>query len=42
MNMANELLDAAVRREADQIDEKLFFETFDLEAAAKAAKRRRP
>jgi general secretion pathway protein A len=42
MNMANELLDAAVRREADQIDEKLFFETFDMEAAAKAAKRRKP
>jgi type II secretory pathway predicted ATPase ExeA len=42
MNMANELLDAAMRREVDQIDEKLFFETFDLEAAAKAAKRRKP
>jgi general secretion pathway protein A len=41
MNMANELLDAAVRREVDQIDEKLFFETFDMEAAAKAAKRRK-
>jgi type II secretory pathway predicted ATPase ExeA len=42
MNMANELLDAAVRREVDQIDQKLFFETFDMEAAAKAAKRRKP
>lgn len=42
MNMANELLDAAVRREVDQIDEKLFFETFDMAAAAKAAKRRKP
>jgi len=42
MNMANELLAEAVRREIDQIDEKLFFETFDMQAAAKAAKRRKP
>lgn len=42
MNMANELLSAAVRREVDQIDEKLFFDTFDREAAAKAARRKRP
>jgi general secretion pathway protein A len=42
MNMANELLDAAVRRELDQIDEKLFFETFDIQAATKAAKGRKP
>lgn len=42
MNMANELLDAAVRRELDQIDEKLFFETFDIRAATKAAKGRKP
>lgn len=41
MNMANELLAAAVRGEVDQIDEKLFFQTFDLEAAVKAAKRRK-
>lgn len=41
MNMANELLNAAVRREADQIDEKLFFDMFDREAAAKAARRKR-
>ncbi|MDP2644389.1 MAG: ATP-binding protein [Desulfobacterales bacterium] len=42
MNMANELLAEAVHREVDQIDEKLFFETFDMQAAAKAAKRRKP
>jgi type II secretory pathway predicted ATPase ExeA len=42
MNMANELLDAALRRELDQIDEKLFFETFDIQAATKAAKGRKP
>jgi len=42
MNMANELLAEAVRREVDQVDEKLFFETFDQQAAAKAAKRRKP
>ena len=41
MNMANELLAEAVRREVDHIDEKLFFETFDMEAAAKAAKKRK-
>lgn len=38
MNMANELLDAAVRRETDQIDEKLFFDTFARPAAAKPAR----
>ena len=42
MNMANELLDAAIRSEADQIDEKLFFETFNTGAAAKAARRKKP
>jgi len=42
MNMANDLLNAAVRREADQIEEKLFFDVFDMEAAAKAARRRKP
>jgi type II secretory pathway predicted ATPase ExeA len=42
MNMANDLLNAAVRREVDQIDEKLFFDVFDMEAAAKAARRRKP
>lgn len=41
MNMANELLNAAVRREVDQIDEKLFFDMFDMEAAAKTARRKR-
>jgi general secretion pathway protein A len=38
MNMANELLIEAVRRELNQIDEKLFFEVFDMQAA----KRRKP
>ena len=33
MNMANDLLAAALQREADQIDEKLFFEVFDIQAA---------
>ncbi|MBU0516023.1 MAG: ATP-binding protein [Proteobacteria bacterium] len=41
MNMANELLDAAVRREVDQIDEKLFFDIFDMAAATKAARRKK-
>ncbi|MBW2704375.1 MAG: AAA family ATPase [Deltaproteobacteria bacterium] len=34
MNMANDLLAAALQREADQIDETLFFEVFDLRAAS--------
>jgi len=34
MNMANDLLAAALQREADQIDEKLFFEVFDIQAGA--------
>lgn len=34
MNMANDLLAAALQREADQIDEKLFFEVFDIQAPA--------
>ncbi len=34
MNMANDLLAAALQREADQIDEKLFFEVFDIRAAS--------
>ena len=42
MNMANELLALAVSRETNQIDEKLFFETFDINAAAKLAKRTKP
>jgi type II secretory pathway predicted ATPase ExeA len=33
MNMANDLLAAGLQREADQIDEKLFFEVFDIQAA---------
>ena len=36
MNMANDLLAAALRRELDQIDEKLFFEVFSLEPKASA------
>jgi general secretion pathway protein A len=41
MNMANELLAMAVSREIPQIDEKLFFEAFDMQAALNAAKRRK-
>jgi len=41
MNMANELLALAVSREIPQIDDKLFFEAFDLQADAKAPKRRK-
>jgi type II secretory pathway predicted ATPase ExeA len=41
MNMANELLTLAVSREIPQINEKLFFEAFDMQADAKAAKRRK-
>jgi len=41
MNMANELLALAMNREIPQIDEKLFFEAFDMQADAKAAKRRK-
>jgi len=41
MNMANELLAMAVSREMPQIDEKLFFEVFDMQAASNAAKRRK-
>ena len=31
MNMANDLLAAAVHQEREQIDEKLFFEVFSLD-----------
>ena len=34
MNMGNDLLAAALQREADQIDETLFFEVFDMRAAS--------
>jgi len=34
MNMANDLLAAALQREANQIDEALFFEVFDMRAAS--------
>jgi hypothetical protein len=40
--MANELLTLAVSREIPQIDEKLFFEAFDMQAASNAARRRKP
>jgi type II secretory pathway predicted ATPase ExeA len=33
MNMANDLLAAALQQEAAEIDEKLFFEVFDIQAA---------
>jgi type II secretory pathway predicted ATPase ExeA len=39
-NMANDLLALAVRREVDQIDEKLFFEAFDPKAAAAPTRRK--
>ena len=41
MNMANDLLALAVRREAEQIDEKLFFEAFDPQGTASPVKRRK-
>jgi general secretion pathway protein A len=41
VNMANELLALAVNRELPQIDEKLFFEAFDMQTALNAAKRRK-
>ena len=34
MNMANDLLTEALRRELDVIDEKLFFEVFALDSTA--------
>ena len=34
MNMANDLLAAALQREVDQIDEKLFFEVFNIRTAS--------
>ena len=34
MNMANDLLAAALQREADQIDETLFFDVFDMRATS--------
>jgi general secretion pathway protein A len=41
MNMANELLALALSRELPQIDEKLFFEAFDIQSALNTAKRRK-
>jgi general secretion pathway protein A len=41
VNMANELLALAVSREVPQIDEKLFFEAFDMQTALNAAKKRK-
>ena len=40
MNMANDLLAAALQREAEQIDEKLFFEVFTSMPPKPARKRR--
>jgi general secretion pathway protein A len=40
MNMANDLLAAAMQKQADQIDEKLFFEVFDIKTAS--TQRRKP
>jgi general secretion pathway protein A len=42
MNMANELLALAVSHEVPQIDEKLFFEAFDMQAALNGPKKRKP
>jgi type II secretory pathway predicted ATPase ExeA len=42
MNMANELLALALSREAPHIDEKLFFEAFDMHSASNTTKRRKP
>lgn len=39
MNMANELLSMAVLKEADQIDEKIFFEAFNSGKASKKRKK---
>jgi len=41
MNMANELLLLAASREIPQVDEKLFFEAFDMQADAKTLKKRK-
>jgi hypothetical protein len=41
MNMAGELLAIAAQREAQQIDEKLFLETYAQPASAKTAAARR-
>jgi len=40
MNMANDLLAEAVRRETERIDERLFFEVFDITATKPTPKRR--
>ena len=42
MNVANKLLALALSRKVPQIDEKLFFEAFDMQAASNAAKRKKP
>lgn len=42
MNMANDLLALALRREESHIDEKLFFEAFNLQASSASGKRRKP
>jgi type II secretory pathway predicted ATPase ExeA len=40
MNMANELLALGMQREVDQLDEKLFFEAFDPQAATTSRRKR--
>lgn len=40
MNMANDLLALAVRKEVDQIDEKLFFDAFDLKVGSNKSKKK--
>jgi peptide deformylase len=40
--MANDLFALAIRHEADQIDEKIFFEAFDPKAAAAPTRRKNP
>ena len=40
MNMANDLLAAAMQREVEQIDQKLFFEVFDMQATSSNRRKR--
>ena len=40
MNMANDLLAVAMQREVEQIDQKLFFEVFDLQATSSNRRKR--
>jgi type II secretory pathway predicted ATPase ExeA len=40
MNMANDLLAVAMQREVEQIDQKLFFEVFDIQASSSNRRKR--